>query len=191
MVQHAADPGKRLAQHLLAREVLELVHGDQVAAETETRHRQLRRPTLASLTASSAPAESSSPAAKTAEKTERVAIGFSQLASCSPAKLIHLAELAPTRSAATRLVNSGGAYMGMPANLASSSSPTEGDEQGAEVKEVGAKDEAAGAGDESGLIFRALKDTTPEMIRKCASETGVLVLRVGKWRARVIEVAKD
>ncbi|KAK7732453.1 tyrosyl-tRNA synthetase [Cytospora paraplurivora] len=39
--EHELDPPKRLAQHLLAYEVVWLVHGEQVAQETQLRHRMV------------------------------------------------------------------------------------------------------------------------------------------------------
>lgn len=41
MKEHALDPPKRVAQHLLAYEVLWLVHGQEIAAETQQRHRMI------------------------------------------------------------------------------------------------------------------------------------------------------
>lgn len=49
MDEHSADQGKRKAQHLLAAEVLELVHGPRVAARTASEHEEMRKPTLESL----------------------------------------------------------------------------------------------------------------------------------------------
>jgi tyrosyl-tRNA synthetase len=40
MVQHRVDASKRSAQHLLAKEVVELAHGAQAAKEAETAHKQ-------------------------------------------------------------------------------------------------------------------------------------------------------
>ena len=41
MEEHEKDPSKRIAQHRLAQEVLKLVHGEQLADETEREHRKL------------------------------------------------------------------------------------------------------------------------------------------------------
>lgn len=44
MQEHAHRPGERKAQHLLAREVCDLAHGEDVAAETLRQHREMRDP---------------------------------------------------------------------------------------------------------------------------------------------------
>lgn len=41
------------------------------------------------------------------------------------------------------------------------------------------------------LTFRPLSTVTGEAIRKYVAQTGVLVLRVGKWKVRVVEVVED
>ena len=43
MKEHDQDPSKRVAQHKLAKDVLIIVHGRQVAKETEEQHRSLFR----------------------------------------------------------------------------------------------------------------------------------------------------
>ena len=48
MEEHKKEPSKRIAQHKLAREVLEIVHGSPVAEQTEQEHRSLfKRPSVA------------------------------------------------------------------------------------------------------------------------------------------------
>jgi len=45
MEEHRKEPSKRVAQHKLAREILEIVHGSKIAEETEQEHRSLfKRP---------------------------------------------------------------------------------------------------------------------------------------------------
>lgn len=47
MEEHEKEPSKRVAQHKLAREVLEIVHGGEIAKRTEQEHRSLfRRPSV-------------------------------------------------------------------------------------------------------------------------------------------------
>src|ERR1700760_2446435 len=41
MREHEKDQSKRVAQHMLARSFLDLVHGDQVAQQAEAEHRQV------------------------------------------------------------------------------------------------------------------------------------------------------
>ena len=84
------------------------------------------------------------------------------------AKILHSAGLAASKSEATRLIKSGGAYIG--ANTTwHSASPM----------------------DDSELKFRPAGSVTPDMVDGYVKASGVLVLRFGKWKVRVVEVVED
>lgn len=71
MTAHSSDAGKRQAQHTLACEVLELVHGPEEAKKTQIEHHRLRAPTLASFATAQAPS-SGGTASGTQVVSERV-----------------------------------------------------------------------------------------------------------------------
>jgi len=151
MVAHAADPGKRLAQHLLASEVLELVHGRETAEITRSQHQAMRNPSLASQGQSTG---------------ERTILPRSLVAGAPFARIMWHAGMTATKSEAARLVKSGGVY------VASASAP------------------GGAAGQESELKFAQIKDQKPEDIESF-SKDGLIVLRTGKWKVRVVEVVDD
>jgi tyrosyl-tRNA synthetase len=155
MVTHAADPGKRLAQHLLASEVLELVHGRETAEITRSQHQAMRNPSLASQGTS---------------KGERTVLPKSLVAGAPFARIMWHAGITATKSEAARLVKSGGVYVAS----ASASAPASG----------------ASTEQESELKFAQIKDQKPEDIESF-SKDGLIVLRTGKWKVRVVEVVDD
>jgi tyrosyl-tRNA synthetase len=147
MAAHAADPSKRLAQHLLAAEVLELVHGAEIASLTRSQHAALRSPTNLS--------------AQGKLQGERTLLPRSLVYGVSFTHLLFHAGLTATKAEAARLIKSGGVYVAESAN---------------------------GTDDETKFV--AIKDQKPEEIESLKRD-GVIVLRIGKWKVRVVEVVKD
>lgn len=171
MAKHAADPGKRVAQHLLACEVLELVHGPEVAARTKGEHLAMRNPNLSSLLQKSA--GSSTEAAENqagGDTAKRTLLPRSLVSGAPLTRVLWHAGLAGTKSEAARLVKSGGVYV---ASLSSTSDPEQ--------------DPSADAA----LAF------TPVDAKRGAADVatfirdGLLVLRLGKWKVRVVEIVDD
>ncbi|KAI5262659.1 tyrosyl-tRNA synthetase [Aureobasidium subglaciale] len=103
MAEHQADPSQRKAQHLLAREVVDLVHGPEEAENTQKRHTFSRRPNLQTLQAE---AENSK------EDLNRLYLPHSLVHSKAPARILYHAGLAKSNSDGIRMVNSGGVYIG-------------------------------------------------------------------------------
>ena len=153
MQQHTQDPGKRKAQHLLAAEVLELVHGAEVAAKTQAEHQAMRAPTLANLLRTSS-ADS---------ETERTQLSRSQVHGKSLSYILHTAGFVPTKSEGSRLVNQGGVYV--------ASSPEDHEAEGE-------------------LQFTQMKKQDPEAVARVIVD-GLLILRLGKWKVRVLEIVPD
>jgi tyrosyl-tRNA synthetase len=152
MAAHAADPGKRLAQHLLASEVLELVHGRETAEITRSQHQAMRNPSLV--------------ASQGTSKGERTVLPRSLVEGAPFARIMWHAGITGTKSEAARLVKSGGVY------VASAVSTSAEQEQEPELK------------------FAQVKDQKPEDIESF-SKDGLIVLRTGKWKVRVVEVVDD
>lgn len=150
LAAHAADPGKRLAQHLLASEVLELVHGREEALRTREQHEAMRNPSLAS---------------RGDSQGERTVLPSSLVAGAPFTRILYHAGVTGTKSEAARLVKSGGVY------VASGSGG-----QGAEAE---------------GLNFVQVRDGQKVEDVESFAKDGLLVLRVGKWKVRVVEVVDD
>ncbi|KAL1301968.1 hypothetical protein AAFC00_002423 [Neodothiora populina] len=174
MEQHLADPGKRVAQHLLAREVLDLVHGVGVGKATEAQHCLLRKPTFESLVSSSVTMRGNAAAPDTvgtAEETtstpqsgiNKTRLPKSLVVDTPISHILCHAGLAPTKSAANRLIQSNGAYIGVRSE----------NDNGSE------------------LVFRPIRGLTTEFVNEVVQETGMLVLRVGKWKVTVVQVVND
>ncbi|KAK6430913.1 tyrosyl-tRNA synthetase [Oleoguttula sp. CCFEE 5521] len=176
--EHSKDPSKRLAHHVLATEVLQLVHGIEIAAETQTKHQEMRRPSLASLTrkpvtpGAERKAPNTDPDVTAEMHQEIIKLARSQVENTSIAKILHHAGLSPSVSAATRVLRSGGVY------VASS--------EGSAVRDSEAE---AASGD--GLMFTPV--SVDQKLGDIASfvKDGVIVVRMGKWKVRVIEVVDD
>lgn len=154
MKQHELDPGVRFAQHLLASEVLELVHGRDVALDTRRSHERLRKAALTSCSSTTVSALSTA---------ERIFLPRSLMASASFSQLLYYAGLSPTRSAGTRLIKAGGAY------VAGSYDPSSLD---------------------ATLAFEPIGDSQP---KDCISfkKDSTVIIRLGKWKVRVLEAVDD
>ncbi|TIA28677.1 tyrosyl-tRNA synthetase [Aureobasidium pullulans] len=157
MTEHEADPSQRKAQHLLAREVVDLVHGTEEAQNTQNQHTFSRRPNLQSLQAE---AENSK------DSLNRLYLPQSLVQGKQPARILYHAGLAKSNSDGTRMVNSGGAYIGSQTS----------------------EQEAATEGE---LKFRSLKGVTSSVITEMVEKSNVLVLRTGKWNVKLVEVISD
>jgi tyrosyl-tRNA synthetase len=79
---------------------------------------------------------------------------------------LYHAGLAKSNSDGTRMVNSGGAY-------------------------IGSQSEESDSKSEGELEFRSLKGITASMVTEMMEKSNVLVLRTGKWNVKLIEVISD
>lgn len=122
--EHMEDPKKRKGQHLLAREFVELVHGEQVAIKAEAEHRAMfSNPPLdpKSLAKVYDEIDTHYPNTKSLNTwspspTPTVQLPKSIIATKSIGQIIHAAGLASSRSDGHRLAQSGGVYIGGLAN---------------------------------------------------------------------------
>jgi tyrosyl-tRNA synthetase len=154
MTAHTAEPGKRLAQHLLASEVLELVHGREVAELTRGQHQAMRNPSLSG---------------QSQLQGERTMLPRSLVAGTPVTRILWHAGIAGTKSEAARLVKSGGVYV---ADSVSESASAASEAQVSESK------------------FAPIKNQKPENLESFTRD-GLLVLRTGKWKVRIVEVVDD
>lgn len=151
MAQHMQNPGKRKAQHLLAAEVLELVHGPEVATKTQAEHQAMRAPTIISLLHHSS----------TDSDSARTKLPKSLVRNTTFGRILYHAGLVATKSEGARLVSKGGVYIASPS-----------------------KDLT------DGLSFTQIKEQQPLDVTNLVAD-GLLILRLGKWKVRVIEVMQD
>lgn len=201
MIQHSVDPGKRIAQHLLASEILELVHGPQEAEKTRKKHEAMRKPTLESVTqtrrlpqeakavedgdtatpiSNSAEAEdladideSSEPAAEEHGPGEQhIILAESKVLNLPFATILRNAGLASSKSEATRMINAGGVYV-------------------ARRVQQGDNESNGGSWESQELEFVALKALEEGVSVEGLLIERQLVLRLGKWRVRVVQVVDD
>jgi tyrosyl-tRNA synthetase len=163
MIEHEADPGKRKAQHLLASEVLELVHGPEEAIKTRAEHQSMRSPNLMSLANSSADSTSSQ-TASSSQAAQRTQLPKSLVYNTPFGRILFHAGLVKTKSEGARLIAKGGAYVATP-----------GEQSEGEAGE---------------LNFVPVKDQQPTDVENLVIER-LLILRLGKWKVRVIEVVDD
>ena len=160
MTEHKADPGKRTAQHLLASEVLELVHGPEEAIRTRAEHQAMRRPTVASLMNQKEKAGDSDVQQATTA-TQQTTLPKSLVLDVPFSRILYHAGLVQTKSEGARAISKGGAYVA-----------------------------TTSKGPESELNFVTIKDQRPTDIASLSSD-GVLILRLGKWKVRVVKVVDD
>lgn len=161
MSEHSQDPGKRKAQHLLAAEVLELVHGAEIAAKTQAEHQAMRTPTLASLSRQS----NSELDSESADLTQRTKLPRSLVHDTPFGRLLYHAGLVGTKSEGARLISKGGVYIARADRNATDSRNGE-------------------------LNFTQIKEQQPSEVASFVVD-GLLILRLGKWKVRVIEVVPD
>ncbi|KAK0873153.1 Sterol O-acyltransferase 2 (Sterol-ester synthase 2) [Friedmanniomyces endolithicus] len=168
MAEHKADPGKRKAQHLLAGEVLELVHGKEVANETRAEHQALRAPNLAALT------QQEEPTKQTGEGrmgTERVTLPSSLVMNEPFSRILYHAGFVKSKSEGARLIAKGGAYVASPLPI--------------EIP-----DRTVSTTAEGDVTFVQLKDQTAEDVQGYIMND-YLYFRIGKWKVRVVKIIDD
>ena len=162
MNEHNIDPGKRKAQHLLASEVLELVHGREEAEKTRTEHQTMRSPNLASLTGRARTQQDQGQGLQSDGTEDRIVLRKSQVLDTPISRVLLHAGLASSKSEGARMVAKAGVYV---------ASRTLGHEN-QELHFVQAKDQN---------VQNAAELLVDEL----------LILRIGKWKVRVIEVIDD
>lgn len=175
MVEHMKDPGKRKAQHLLAGEVLELVHGAQEAEKARAEHERLRNPTIHSVarksTETKAPSvkeqsapgdrETSDQSEEQAPTEQQIVLPASRVFDLPLATILSNAGLASSKSEATRMIKGGGVYIAIPS------------EDGAQLSWEPVRSLSSTANARQLLIGRKL------------------VFRLGKWKVREVEVVDE
>ena len=186
MAEQAAAPSKRPAQRRLARDVIELIHGVEQANAVESQAEMLFAPPTASI-----PEPADSPDTTNATEKSRgkntyinpllnryapqvhqnnapeahITLPRSLIHDRSIARILYAAGLVSSFSEGHRLANNGGAYIG--------SRPGGGGEMPDQVD------------------FVSVKNWFPEEIQKFIIGGDLLILRVGKWKVKVVKIISD
>jgi hypothetical protein len=161
MSTHTQSPEKRLAQHRLAREFVELVHGPADAADAEAQHRivfsgKLPLPPLAN--------KKEHPTAAFTMPSHHVTLPRSLITTQAITRIMVSAGLAPSRSEAHRLM------MMNAVNIGSRSNRTEMSED---------------------LSFSPVKNWTADKNENYIIDGSLMILRVGKWKLKIIKIISD
>lgn len=180
MTEHNREPSKRVAQHTLAREVLQLVHGPKVAEESERQHRALFQRAPASIPTTSTDNRSISP--HTPEQMDNavsnpiidkydkrpfhnLVLPKSLVYKQPISRMLYHAGMVKSRSEGHRLVNNQGVYLG--------ALPSAGGTMGNQ------------------LDFSPAFNWQGNEIEKYTIGGDTLILRVGKWNVKIIKIISD
>lgn len=160
--------------------VLTLVHGETKAKATQAQHNQLRNPRLASLgavTRNSAATASGPPDQNADLSEEPIYLPERLVKGTTFERVILSARLVASRGASRRLIQSGGVYVGVP-----KWQPKESTGQAAAAAAA-----ATDGSDASDLRFVTILPSSPPA-SDYIQEGGLLLLRMGKWKVRIIKV---
>jgi len=181
MATHEQDPSKRLAQRRLALEVVQMIHGQSAAEEAENQTRLLFPGTKLPPTPS-APIpidDSKNPPLNVSLNPKAPQISAQSISSSRitlPRSLVYnqpisrvlfAAGLVSSRSEGHRLAANRGAYIG--GSKALNHSKNMGD----------------------ALCFSPIANWKPELTEDYIIDGGLLVLRVGKWKVKVVHIIPD
>ena len=173
MEEHMQKPSERIAQHKLAREVVEIVHGSEIAKETEEEHRAIfKRPSNALGEEKTRPSETSKNTRTTtpianSDKTpsDSIALPMSLVYNQSISKVIYHAGLVASRSEGQRLITNKGVYLGTRFCV-----PRDTPDQ---------------------IDFAPVNNRDTKASGKFILDGDRLLVRLGKWKVRVIKIISD
>lgn len=172
MEAHAEDPSKRVAQHLLAWEVLSLVHGNECANETQNEHRA-RHSSSMTITPTPAVKDSEDPSQGPINVSNMPRIDMKlprSVLGLSLARIMYAAKMSTSISDGDRAIKAGGVYLG------GSASPS--------AMKPRAMNPLT-------LTFQPVRAWDPELNAKFLIDDRVLLIRKGKHNVRVIEFLPD
>ena len=185
MVEQAAAPSKRPAQRRLAREVVELIHGLQEANAVESQAEMLFRPSTPSISKPTDPQNTAEETDQTLDNPDvspslnryaaqtnstntpsiHVTLPRSLVYNRPIARILYSAGLVSSRSEGHRLASSQGAY-------------------------IGSRPGGGGAMPDQ-VDFVSIKNWFPEAIQNFIIDGNLLILRVGKWKVKVVKIVSD
>ena len=186
MKKHQQDQSKRVAQHTLAREFVELIHGQGEAEKAEQQHRELfnKGLTISDIQKSVKPLIARSPSEgeppadlhprlnKHAKPQDMHSSSSTQatlprsLVKNQPlSRILHSAGLVASRSEGQRLINAGGVY-------------------------IGAQSDGKGEMNDS-VSYVPAKEASAGFVAKYIIDDNLLILRSGKWKVKIISIISD
>ncbi len=170
MEEHMKAPEQRKAQHLLAREFVELVHGSEEAQGAESRHRMLfLKSGAAPKIAAGEDGEKHEPPAQitlnNAPKAN-IKLPVSLIYNKSIGRILYATGLAESSSQGHRFISAGSVYIGgMPGQKTAMS--------------------------DAALTFTPVKNWVKEDTAKFLVDGKLMILRKGKHNIRIVEVVSD
>lgn len=172
MDEHLKDPSKRHAQHALARDVVEMVHGAKEANDAEASHRMLfgdrsrqERPALVSGDLNNSLNEKAPQTNSSNMPSVNIVLPHSLVYNQSMARILYAAGLVSSKSEGHRLASNQGAY-------------------------VGSRADGTGRMRDD-LSFTPVKLFKPYQTKDYIIDGDLLILRVGKWKLKVIKIISD
>jgi len=203
MAQHQNAPSKRIPHHKLAHEFVSLVHGVQAATDAAAQHSSMfTKPSLTSMAAGAKEPKSNplltnqNPATrasglftsnqvnKYAEQTnaqsgqaQNVVLPKSLIYDQPIARVLYAAGLVTSRSEGHRLAEGTGAYIGRRSSGNA--------EMSDDVSFIPAKPR-----DPMQTWSYVIKDSDAGVVQE-EGEEGLLILRVGKWKVRIVRIVSD
>ena len=173
MEEHEKEPSKRIAQHRLAQEVLSIVHGERISREAKQQHGSMFKNSFAANPRTSQDGSDSKkhvngilPFANIDKTpTHSLVLPKSLIYNQPMARVLYHAGLVPSRSEGQRMVNKKGAYLG-------------------------ARPGGTGTMGEQ-VDFSPATNWNPKDTQKYLIGEDTLIIRVGKWKVKVIKVISD
>lgn len=170
--EHMESPSQRKAQHKLAREFLELVHGVDEAKHAESQHRlifegkatapELTSPEIAAAEAGTAPQINLNNRPKA-----NITLPRGLIFAKSIGRILYACGLAASAAEGHRLVQKGGVYIG------------------------GQPDGQKGPMNDGALAWTSVKAWFPADTRKFLIDDCLLILRKGKHNVRIVQIIDD
>lgn len=187
MKEHEQDQSKRVAQHKLAREFVELIHGLSDAEVAERQHRQVfgKNLTFSEIQRTlneevlqkanegdDMPADlhprlnkHAKPQDMESNTSTQVKLPRSLVIDQPLSRILYSAGLTASRSEGQRLINAGGVYVGAQSSGKASM--------------------------QDNVSYIPAKETTANFVSKYIVDENLLIVRTGKWRVKIIEIIPD
>jgi tyrosyl-tRNA synthetase len=176
MEEHAVDPSKRVAQHLLAFEVVSLIHGIQQAKDTQAAHKGMygKKKMIVIPSATEPGAEYTVPEGHQTNPNNRPKIDMilpeSLIMGKSISSILYATGLATSRADGNRLAVQKAAYVGgAPGQKASTNKGM----------------------DDGELQFTPIVAWHPDDTKNFLIDGKILILRKGKHNVRIVEMVSD
>ncbi|KIX98530.1 uncharacterized protein Z520_05831 [Fonsecaea multimorphosa CBS 102226] len=186
MREHEKDQSKRVAQHKLAKEFVELIYGLDAAEKAESEHRQLfnKSISLGDMKASLAKTKTTDthspemplfahpslnkhaqPLRREDNVSTHIKLPRSVITQKPMSNILWSAGMVTSKTEGQRLINAGGAY-------------------------VGGTSDARNEMDDS-VNFTPVKSSDWKEVQKWIIDDNLLILRTGKWRIKIINIVPD